>query len=205
MLIISNTEVNFELVHRIMPSNKTLNDNLLELTDLSNDLNLDKNEKDQDFWNYVSSLPTNINYIYNTIPSILEPTGVCRSDGKRPDGNNIIREPSEGLDDERFRRFVSFDVGLPTSGDLTDAEICENVMKIDAESETEDDDEDATTKIQWADGIAAMHTFRRFLEENYEEFDETPLTKMEETVERDALKMRKQVSIREYFHTVERI
>ena len=59
--------------------------------------------------------------------------------------------------------------------------------------------------MKWAEGIEAMHKFRRLLEENYEDFDRTPLAQMEEIIEQDTSKMRKQASILDYFPIVERV
>ena len=109
--------------------------------------------------------------------------------------------------DEEFLRFVTFDDNLPTSGDLTDAEICQNVISVDDENQDEEESEggDFVAKIKWAEGIEAMHNFRRFLEENYKDFDEMPLAKIEEIVEQDASKMRKQASILDYFPVVDSV
>ena len=71
--------------------------------------------------------------------------------------------------DEECLRFVTFDDNLPTSGDLTDADICQNVISVDDENQDEEESEGGNfvAKIKWAEGTEAMHNFRRFLEENY--------------------------------------
>ena len=107
--------------------------------------------------------------------------------------------------DEEFLRFATFDDNLATSGELTDAEICQNAISLDDENQDEEESEggDFVAKINWAEGIEAMQNFRRFLEENYKDFDEMPLAKIEEIVEQDASKMRKQASILDYFPVVD--
>ena len=107
--------------------------------------------------------------------------------------------------DEEFLRFLTFDDTLPTSGDLTDADICQNIISVDDENQDEEESEGGTfvAKIKWAEGIEAMHNFRRFLEENYKEYDEMPLAKIEEIVEQDASKWWKQASIFDYFPVVD--
>ena len=90
--------------------------------------------------------------------------------------------------DDEFLRFVTFDDNLPTSGDLTDAEICQNVISVDDKNQDEEESEggDLVATSKWAEGIDAMHNFRLFLEENYLDFDEIPLAKIEEIAEQDA-------------------
>ena len=111
------------------------------------------------------------------------------------------------LANEEFLRFVTFDDTLPTSGDLTDAEICQTVISADDENQDEEESEGGNfvTKIKWGEGIEAMHNFRCFLEENYKDFDEMPLAKIEEIVEQDASKMWKQASIFDYFPVVDSV
>ena len=119
---------------------------------------------------------------------------------------NFEDEEDEEIEDEEVCRFVTFDDNLRTGDDLTDAEICENIMAIEDESEAEDEDAAGAsfaTKMKWAEGIEAMHKFRRFLEENYEDFDRMPLAQMEEIIEQETSKMRKQASILDYFPIVE--
>ncbi len=69
---------------------------------------------------------------------------------------------------------ISLDNNLPTSSDLTDSEICENVVQANSSAgasykEVDDVKEVAianiVAKIQWTDGVQAMHELRIYLEE----------------------------------------
>ncbi|XP_029637971.1 tigger transposable element-derived protein 4-like [Octopus sinensis] len=112
----------------------------------------------------------------------------------------------EDEENETFNKFVSIDDELPTYGELTDVDICQQVATSTDKRYLVDDDEcdvdikervEEKRQLTRTEGLAAMYTFRAYLEQKFENFDDLPFVKLEEMVEDDASKGRNQMLIKD--------
>jgi hypothetical protein len=121
------------------------------------------------------------------------------------DENEIEDESHLEEESEEFQNFVDIDKLIPTSGELTDEEICEEIRStVECVDETEEDETQPTemNQISYNEGREAMHKFRNFLQHKYSDmnFDTMSFAHLEEIVEQDAVAKCKQVTLLNYFH-----